>query len=55
MASTPPNAPAADEQEVEVVDDPDLRASLDEPAPHDADKVMDAIDHMIEAIARAVA
>lgn len=51
----PPNEPPADEREVEYVDDPDLEASLDEPAPHDAEKVMDAIDDMIEAIARAVA
>lgn len=55
MATTPSDAPSADEHEVEVVDDLDLQASLDEPAPHDAGEVMAAIDDMIEAIARSVA
>jgi hypothetical protein len=42
MAATLPGAPA-DEQEVEVVDDPDLEASLDEPATEDGEDVHAAV------------
>ncbi|HEU4539219.1 MAG TPA: hypothetical protein VFS00_34095 [Polyangiaceae bacterium] len=55
MATEPPNAPSADEQEVEVVDDPDLQASLDEPATEDGEEVFAAVREMIAAIGRAVA
>ena len=51
---TTPCAPD-DDDSVEYVDDPDLRASLDEPAIATADEVMAAIDDMIEAYRRAVA
>jgi hypothetical protein len=50
MATAPPGAPPADEQEVEVVDDPDLQASLDEPAPHDANEVLTDLRAMVAAI-----
>ncbi|MCU0686057.1 MAG: hypothetical protein MUF34_28065 [Polyangiaceae bacterium] len=50
----PPNEPATNE-EVERIDDPDLEASLDEPATEDGEEVFAAIDDMIRAIARAVA
>jgi hypothetical protein len=46
MATNPPGAPLADEQEVEVVDDPDLQASLDEPAPYDAEEVLNDLRAM---------
>jgi hypothetical protein len=47
----PPNEPATNE-EVERIDDPDLEASLDEPATEDGEEVMDAIDDMIRARVR---
>jgi hypothetical protein len=50
----PPHEPATNE-EVERIHDPDLEASLDEPATEDGAEVMAAIDDMIRAIARAVA
>ncbi|HEU4407467.1 MAG TPA: hypothetical protein VFS43_19530 [Polyangiaceae bacterium] len=55
MASMPPNEPPADEHEVEVIDDPDLQASLDEPAPHDAHEVLTDLRAMVAAIRKAVA
>lgn len=55
MASTPPNEPPTDEQEVEVIDDPDLQASLDEPAPYDAEEVHASMREMLRAIRKAVA
>lgn len=51
----PPNEPPADEQEVEYLDDPDLEASLDEPAPYDAEEVHAAMREMLRAIRKAVA
>jgi hypothetical protein len=55
MAATPPAPPSADEQEVEVVDDPDLEASLDEPATEDGEDVHAALREMLRAIRKAVA
>jgi hypothetical protein len=55
MASTPPDEPPTDPQEVEVVDDPDLQASLDEPAPYDGDEVLADLRAMVAAIRKAVA
>lgn len=46
--------PATDHDE-EMLDDPDLLASLDEPATEDGDEVFAAIDTMLDAIERAVA
>jgi hypothetical protein len=50
----PPNEPATNE-EVERIDDPDLEASLDEPATEDGEEVFAAVREMIAAIGRAVA
>jgi hypothetical protein len=55
MATPPADAPHTNEQEVEVVDDPDLQASLDEPATEDGEEVFAAVREMIAAIGRAVA
>ncbi len=45
----------SDDDDVEHVDDPDLEASLDEPATEGADEVMATMRAMIEAYRRAVA
>lgn len=55
MANAPPSVPPDDEQEVEVVDDPDLQASLDEPAPYHAEEVLSDLRAMVAAIRKAVA
>jgi hypothetical protein len=55
MAAKPPNEPPVEEEEVEVVDDPDLEASLDEPAPYDAEEVHASLREMLRAIRKAVA
>ena len=58
MATAPPGAPRANEQEVEYVDDADLEAALDEAQVEEgepAEEVFAAIDAMLEAIGCAVA
>ncbi|HEU4410055.1 MAG TPA: hypothetical protein VFS43_32675 [Polyangiaceae bacterium] len=47
MATNPPSLPPEDEGDVEYVDDPDLEASLDEPAPYDAEEVHAAMREML--------
>jgi hypothetical protein len=53
MAATHLGTTTADEQEIEAVDDPDLQASLDEPAPHDAEEVRNDLRAMGEPQGRA--